>query len=485
MLKNCPTIVFIIIIPWILLIIATAIIPDTELLFGFDILAKTYDVKLPESFNGPLLANRWLSLADHLYVDEIRGPESFATWNGNVYASIADGRIIQLLSNHYRTVTYLNPENLSQKECRKNYQSASGYCSRPLGIRFSTKGQLYAVDPYHGIFEINIENGHYQLVMNISEHRLSDGTIPKFLDDLVLIEKNDTIIIYMTDASQKWLLHDVYFTVGEMDQTGRLLSFNLKTKQLQIELDNLAFPNGLILTDNGTTILINEFNKRRILRYRLDDKPGHYDILIDGLPGEPDNIKRSLNKNHETYWIGLFTGRNQYKPSFYLDIMAKHPYLKRTYFRLIRLLGFSIETIANLLSLFFNDNDYLKQFGHNIRVANFMYPFVAEYGMAVEIDSNGRLIGSLHSPDGYTNQLSEIYEYHNNGKERYYYIGSYSNQYLGRIIVPINNEDGDNGDNNKKHSTTFQNELRKFSLIDDNNNKIENDKFCTIEDENC
>lgn len=404
---------------------------------------------------------------------------------GNVYASIADGRIIQLLSNHYRTITYLNPENLSQKECRKNYQSASGYCSRPLGIRFSTKGQLYAVDPYHGIFEINIENGHYQLVMNISEHRLSDGTIPKFLDDLVLIEKNDTIIIYMTDASQKWLLHDVYFTVGEMDQTGRLLSFNLKTKQLQIELDNLAFPNGLILTDDRTTILINEFNKRRILRYRLDDKPGHYDILIDGLPGEPDNIKRSLNKNHETYWIGLFTGRNQYKPSFYLDIMAKHPYLKRTYFRLIRLLGFSIETIANLLSLVFNDNDYLKQFGHNIRVANFMYPFVAEYGMAVEIDSNGRLIGSLHSPDGYTSQLSEIYEYHNNGKERYYYIGSYSNQYLGRIIVPINNEDGDNGDNNKKHSTTFQNELRKFSLIDDNNNKIENDKFCTIEDENC
>lgn len=451
-------------IPWILMII-TAIIPDTEILFGFDILAKTYDVELPDSFSGPLIVNRWLSLADHLYEREIRGPESFATWNGNVYASLADGRIIQLLTDNYRTVTFLNPENRSQEECRKNFQSSMGHCARPLGLRFSSKGQLYAIDPYHGIFEINIDSGHYRLLVDIDKHRLPDGESPKFLDDLVLIENpddDDTMLIYMTDASQKWLLHDVYYTVGEMDETGRLLSFNTKTQQLRIELDNLAFPNGLVLNENKTTILLNEFNKRRILRYRLD-RPGHYDILVDGLPGEPDNIKRSLNKNQETYWIGLFTGRNHHKPSFYLDTMAKHPYLKRTYFRMIRMIGFLFENIGRLLLCW----DRLTQFGYDIRVANFMYPIVAEYGMAVEIDSNGRIINSLHSPDGYTSQLSEVYEFRNNGKERHFYLGSYSNQYIGRIIVPTNDDD-------KKYES-FTDELQKF--------KIKNQEFCTIE--NC
>ncbi|OTF72539.1 Strictosidine synthase/Gluconolaconase-like protein, partial [Euroglyphus maynei] len=351
-------------------------------------------VKLPDSFSGPLLVNQWLSLADHLYDREIRGPESFATWN-------ADGRIIQLLPNTYRTVTYLNPENRSQEECRKNFQSSSGHCARPLGMRFSSKGQLFVIDPYHGVFEIDIDSGEYRLVMNIDEHRLPDGSRAKFLDDLVLIENDDTMLIYMTDASQKWLLHDVYYTVGEMDQTGRLLSFNMKTQELRIELDNLAFPNGLVLNDNKTIILLNEFNKRRILRYRLEDK--HLDILVDGLPGEPDNIKRSLDKYRETYWIGLFTGRNQHKPSFYLDIMANYSHLKRAYFRMIRLVGFVIEMIGHFLLCC----DRFIQFGHDIRVANFMYPIVAQYGMAIEIDSNGKIIGSLHSPDGHTSQLSE------------------------------------------------------------------------------
>jgi hypothetical protein len=38
---------------------------------------------LPESFDGPLRANDKLSHADHLFVNELLGPESLAVWKGN------------------------------------------------------------------------------------------------------------------------------------------------------------------------------------------------------------------------------------------------------------------------------------------------------------------------------------------------------------------------------------------------------------------
>ena len=40
---------------------------------------------LPETFDGPLRANNRLSEADHLFVNELIGPESLAIWKGIVY----------------------------------------------------------------------------------------------------------------------------------------------------------------------------------------------------------------------------------------------------------------------------------------------------------------------------------------------------------------------------------------------------------------
>src|SRR5699024_6671048 len=122
------------------------------------------------------------------------------------------------------------------------------------------------------------------------------------LDDLVLVEKdNGHLIVYMTDASQRWQVHDVFYTVGEFDQTGRLVSFDTETEQLRVELDRLAFPNGLELTDNRSTILMTLFNGRQVLSYHIAGKDrGKVQVLIDGLPGEPDNIKRSRDPARQT-----------------------------------------------------------------------------------------------------------------------------------------------------------------------------------------
>lgn len=301
-----------------------------------------------------------------------------------------------------------------------------------MGLKFSSNGTLFAADPYHGIYHINITDGQHWLIMNITKHKLPANRMAKFLDDIAILEEDDgNLIIYMTDVSERWLLHDVYYVVGEHDQTGKLLSFNTRTSQLKTEISNLAFPNGITLMDDKQRILINEFNRRRILAYYINgEREGEVEIFADNLPGEPDNIKRSLNDKLETYLVALFTGRNKERTSFYLDFMSDYPFIKRFYFRITRIIGLIMESFGLLI-----DNHLIMGIGFDIRVSNFMIPKVSEYGLALELDSMGNIVNSFHSPDGYTSQLSEIFEYNRTATNRYFYLGSYSNPYLGRLIT--------------------------------------------------
>lgn len=344
---------------------------------------------------------------------------------------MADGRIVEILEDSYRSVAFINPNNRQLEECRKPFFAAR-YCARPLGLKFSSNGTLFAIDPYHGIYHINITNGQYWLIMNIKKHKLPANRVARFLDDLAILEEDDgNLIIYMTDVSDRWLLHDVYYVVGEHDQTGKLLSFNTRTSQLKTEIANLAFPNGITLMDDKNILLINEFNRRRILAYYINgEREGEMEIFANNLPGEPDNIKRSLNNKQETYLVALFTGRNKERPSFYLDYMSDYPFIKRFYFRITRIFGLLWESFGLIIN-----NHFITSIGFDIRVSNFMIPMVSEYGLAIEVDSMGNIVNSFHSPDGYTSQLSEIFEYNRTASERYFYLGSYSNHYLGRLIM--------------------------------------------------
>lgn len=54
------------------------------------------------------------------------------------------------------------------------------------------------------------------------------------------------------------------------DKTGRLMKYDSKTKQVQVVLENLSFPNGVALSKMGDFILIAETTHCRILRYWLN-----------------------------------------------------------------------------------------------------------------------------------------------------------------------------------------------------------------------
>lgn len=349
-----------------------------------------------------------------------------------VYTSLSDGRILRITEDNYEVITFIDPENNGLEKCQSHWY-ATHHCARPLGLRFDSKGILYTVDPYHGLFKVNVNTGEYELIMDLKQTKLPDGKAPRFLDDLVLYEKpNGHLVVYMSDASTRWDLYDVFYMVGEHDSTGRILSYDTETKKIQIEAENLSFPNGLEWIEKKSAILIAEINNRRILKlYISGPNKGKIEVFTDRLPGEPDNIKRSQNPDEETYWIGLFSARNKHFPSLSLDFFAKYPLLRRFFFRLTRLTGFVLESIAKVVQ-----NDKFLDFAFEVKISSMLNAFASEYGMGVEVDSKGRIINSLHSPDGRTRTLSEVFEYKRTETEQRFYLGSFSNKYLGRLVLP-------------------------------------------------
>lgn len=387
---------------------------------------------LPESFSEGLLANRILTNTEHLYRNEIRGPESFAIWQGRIFTSLADGRIVEVLRTSLKTIAFIDPNNMGLEACQKPWIATLGNCSRPLGLRFDSKGNLYTVDPYHGIYKIDIATGKYDLIMDIQKHLLPDGTVAGFLDDLVLDEKsNGHLVFYLSLASTKWALHDCFYTVGEFDQTGQLLSFDTQTQRLTVEVKDLAFPNGLEWTDDKSAILLNELSKRTIHKYHLQgSNKGKLTVLASNLPGEPDNIKRSADPNRETYLVGLFMGRNKHNPSLF-DKVTDKPILRRFSFRLQRAIGNIIHIIGEM-----SECEFLISLGFEIKVGNKMSDDSAKhYGLMIEIDANGKIINSFHDPTGQSSGFSELHEIQNTETERHFLLGSFQGHYLGRLVV--------------------------------------------------
>jgi sugar lactone lactonase YvrE len=73
---------------------------------------------------------------------------------------------------------------------------------------------------------------------------------------------------------------------------GRIISYNLKTKEASVVLKDLAFPNGIVYDKSTQSIIFSELNRHRIVRYYVDGpKKGTQDYVIENLFGFGDNLE--------------------------------------------------------------------------------------------------------------------------------------------------------------------------------------------------
>ena len=210
------------------------------------------------------------------------GPEDIAfDQNGNMFFGTQDGSIYSIDAETNYTKLIINTKG------------------RPLGLGFLDEKNLIIADAHKGLLEYNFEKD--QLTKLVSSY----NDVPFLLTDDLIISSEG--IVYFTDASSKFSVDQSLLEVILTEPNGRLFSYDPETRETHLLLDNLFFPNGLALSPHEDFLLLNESTKDRILRVWINgNEVVDTEVFLDNLPGFPDNI--NLSENKDGYWVA-FAGK--------------------------------------------------------------------------------------------------------------------------------------------------------------------------------
>jgi sugar lactone lactonase YvrE len=233
---------------------------------------------------------------------------------------------------------------------------------RPLGMAFDADGMLIVADALKGLLSI-AKDGKVTVLAGVT------AAGPLYFPDGVIVAGNGKI--YLTDASQRFgaaqwggTLEAATLDVLEQSSTGRVLEYDPATKALRMVAQGLSFANGIALSGDEQFLLVSETGRYRIWkiavaadRLYLAQSSPLAKVLIDNLPGYPDNLMRGLDGK---FWIGLAGPRND------LDAMSDRPYLRKVMLRLPRAL----------------------------------WPVPKPYGHVIAFTEEGRILADLQDPTG-------------------------------------------------------------------------------------
>lgn len=254
--------------------------------------------------------------------------------HGNLYTGDADGKI-------YR-VTFAGGRPM-----RTDLYADTG--GTPNGMQFNPTGDLIVADIKKGLLSVNSQ-GQVSL---LTDHT---GSTRIALADELDIAHDGTI--YFTDSSAYGRV--TFRELLEGRPHGRLLSYDPRTRQTTVLLDNLYFANGAVLTPDEGALLVVESYRYDVVRYWLrGPKAGTHDVFAANFPGFPDNISRDAQGH---YWIALFTER-----LFFLDAAHRTPFLA--------------DTIAKIPD-------------------GVLSSAPAKYGVIAELDGEGRVVRTMQDPSG-------------------------------------------------------------------------------------
>ena len=235
------------------------------------------------------------------------GPEDFAEApDGAIYTGAHDGEILRYDPKTGALSTVANTGG------------------RPLGLDFGPSGALYVADAYKGLLAIDSDGGVAVLATEAA------GSPILYADDLAVIGRK----IYFSDASTKFgakasggTLAGSILELMEHRKTGRILEHDLDSGETVVLADGFSFPNGVTPAVDGSHIVIAETGEYRLLTIETEGpRRGEVSVLIDGLPGFPDNVERGPDG---LYWVGLTSPR---LPG--IDALAEYPFLRKVAMRL-------------------------------------------------------------------------------------------------------------------------------------------------------
>ncbi len=195
----------------------------------------------------------------------------------------------------------------------------------PLGIETDSDGSLVVANAVSGLQRITSDGKIVTLVNAIDAEPLVNANSLGIGPDGVL---------YFSQSGTKFTAEEFGGTLEpslldilEHGGQGSVFAFDPASGQLDQLMTGLNYANGVAVSAGGDFLLVAETAHYRILKYWLTgESQGSTEVLIDNLPGFPDNIKNGINGR---FWIGFVAPRNEL-----LDTLSDKPFLRKVVQRL-------------------------------------------------------------------------------------------------------------------------------------------------------
>ena len=295
----------------------------------------------------PYASNNLLRPATGIDIGSYQGPEDATLGRDGIFVTTTDGAVLRIRN---RTVS--------------EFARPGG---KLLGIVADQDGSLVVANAYKGLQRISLDGRVQTLVDKI--------------DDEPLVYANNVDIgpdgsIYFSEASSKFgaeawggTYEASLVDIIEHGGHGRIFHYDPQTGLVRTLMSGLNFANGVAVSEDGSYLIIAETGAYQIHKYWLTgEHASTSEILIDNLPGFPDNVTRGL---HNRFWIGFASPR---KPI--VDNLADKPFLRKVVQRL----------------------------------PAFMRPEATPFSHVIAINGNGEVLMNLHDPSARFPTLTGVLE---------------------------------------------------------------------------
>jgi len=192
---------------------------------------------------------------------------------------------------------------------------------QPLGMAFDRQDNLYVCIGGMGLYRIKPDGTVEKATdeTNRSMYSVNDDSRLRLADDLDI---TDDGLIFFSEATVRYEMDEWPVDGLEARGNGRIICYDTKTGATHTALRGLKFPNGVAVASDGQSILFAETFGCSVKRYWFaGPKKGAVEVVMDNLPGYPDNINLASDGN---YWLALVGMRS---PS--LDLAWKMPGFRR------------------------------------------------------------------------------------------------------------------------------------------------------------